>query len=1154
MPASLKRFAIPPHHQTQPATKLGMISRDSASAILPGADRDALRRGSASRNSAYRDAGVLVVAKPLVTRMVVARMFFVTMVTIGHAEGPNSERPSGAVPPDGDQVAYFEIHVRPLLAQRCHSCHGDDEQSGDVRLDAIGPMLAAELIVPGNSDESFLLEVLRDPDYDMPPGEPLEPEAIAVLQRWIDMGAPWPGYQPGSDLGADPIGDDARTWWAIQPLDAPEDGSPGTLASETIDRLIEAECVAHELTPAPPASRTVILRRLTYDLTGLPPTPKQRQKFLDDPSDDAYERLVDRLLDSPAFGEHQARWWLDLVRYAETDGYRADGFRPHAWRYRDYVIDAFNHDKPYDQFVQEQLAADELFPHDPAARAGLGYLRHWVYEWNIRDARTQWKTILEDLTDTTADVFMGLGLQCAKCHNHKFDPLLQKDYFRLRAYFEAILPVDVVVDDPDTIAKHDAAMNQWRKATQSIRDQIKAIEQPYRRKYRDIAIDRFPPDLQLIARKNDEDKTPHDRQLDYLMLRQVDAEYERLDRYLSTGDKETILALRRELKRHEALRPTPLATAMAVTDVGPIAPPTIFPRGRREPVAPGVPTVIDPSDGAIGDAVNRNDVGVEPSAGGDTTGRRAALALWLTRDNPLVARVIANRIWQTHFGRGLAANPSDFGTLGGPPTHPELLDHLAASLLRNRWSLKSLHRSIVLSSTYRRSTRHPDFDRMQTLDPSNRWYWRSDTRRLSAEQIRDALTAVSGRLQTRRGGKSQPGDAKCRTIYTRVSRNSPDELLNQFDLPQFFNSNSVRGTTTTPLQSLLMINSDRVLGHARALADHVIGEVKSDSAIDAAATVTRLWKTAYGRGPTSDEINAAIEFVRGQRGRIERSRQNAAENVSIETAKMPYRDGQAIRVTPDPKRLRMTIPHDDAMNVDAFTIEAFFEARSIASTGAVRTIASKWNGTHANAGWRFGITGKGSRRKPQTLVLQMVHTRDDGDPVEVAIFSDQHVDLDTPYYAGVSFTPAERRSMDSGRATFYLKDLSNDDEVLSVVSKAHSVFGGLDNRTPLSIGARSGSSAQPFDGLIDDVRLTAAACDEAEILYASDRVLNATIGLWRFENDPGVFNSDADTVADASRVSIRASGGAMIGSSPQRDAWVDLCHAVLNSNEFLYVD
>ncbi len=1036
-----------------------------------------------------------------------------------------------------EQMEFFEKEVRPLLVQHCFECHSETKQEGGLRLDSRGGLLlggdSGEAISLDSPHSSLVIDAINYESYEMPPKGKLADREIAILTRWIEIGAPWPGSSDDKPLRkTDRFSEEDRAWWAIQPIRrstlpaSTESSSQWT--RNPIDAFIFEKMSSQDLTPAPEANPQDIVRRVYLDVTGLPPTPEQVQAFLENESPKAYEELVDQLLNSKAYGEHSARYWLDLVRYADSDGYRADGFRPHAWRYRDYVIRSFNANIPYDRFVQEQLAGDEMFPDDLDAQVALGYLRHWVYEWNIRDARTQWKTILEDMTDTTSDVFLGLGLQCAKCHNHKFDPLLQKDYLRLQSYLTAIMPRDqVVASEPDKQAYFDA-LSKWEEQTIALRQQIAEIEKPYREKYRNIAIDRFPEDLQLIARKPQAERTPHDEQLVYLIERQVEAEYERLDQYLSANDKEKVLALRRELKAFEAQKPKDLPVAMLVSDVGSIAPMTVMPKRQEEIVEPGIPSILDPENMPI-EQLDK------------TTGRRTALAKWITSpNNPLSTRVIVNRLWQQHFGRGLAANASDFGRLGGPPSHPELLDWLATELVEKNWSLKEIHRLILTSATYRLSTQHPLLAEYQQKDPLNTFYWRRDTLRMSAEQIRDAFLVVSGQYKECEGGPGQLPDAKCRSVYTRTMRNSPDQLLDSFDLPQFFSSNSNRNTTTTALQSLLMINSDQIYSVARQLSQKV-----QSVAPEVDAQVILAWKRIFGRSPTPEEIQASVEFITQQQKLVE-SGGNTQDKVSLPVAKLPYRDGQSVLVSLNSTNERMLVPHDSSLNVEDFTVEVYFQLRSIAKTGAVRTMVAKWNGDMKSPGWRFGVTGEGSRRKPQTLVLQAIGDDADGKLREHAIFSDQHIQINTPYYAAASVKLATKET--PGTITFFLKNLSNDDEPLLTAVVEHQLAGALHNDAPITLGSQNSKDGQQFDGLIDDVRLTRKPLGLDELLYTAERDLPDTIGFWRFENVPGVLkNSSAD------RFSISTSQSNESTQSPQETAFTDWCHALLNSNEFLYI-
>ena len=1098
--------------------------------------------------------------------------------------GRSHAEPSDRAGDDKVESVFFENEVRPILVRRCYECHGEGESAGGLSLDSRQGLLAGgdsgSAVMPGEPDESRIIRAVHYDGYEMPPDEPLPDGEIEMLSAWVRRGAFFPADNAMSPTRmVDRFDEEDRAWWAIQPIaDPPAPPTPAVIEKRCrspIDAFLNRSMAEQGLQPVAPEDPEALARRLSLDLIGLPPPREVVDSLVEDPSRENYEQIVDRLLADRGFGEHAARAWLDLVRYAESDGYRADEFRPDAWRYRDYVITSFNDDKPYDRFIREQIAADELYPDDLDAQIGLGFLRHWVYEWNIRDARTQWQTILEDITDTTADALLGLGLQCAKCHNHKFDPLLQRDYFRLRAFFEPLIPTETPLADAPTRITHAKKLARWKQATETIRGQIDAIEKPYRDRYRDTAIDRFPADLQSIARKAPKERTPHEEQLAHLVYRQVLSEYDRLDRYIQGDDKERLVRLRRELAKHDHLKPPALPLAMTVTDVAERSSPTRMPRGRRDEVFPGVPTIleerpmhvsparIDPTrfvsaTTSVSDVVAtpRRAVGHPPTLQGkedgivhrSTTGRRSALAYWLTSpDNPLVARVMAGRVWQHYFGRSLTADPSDFGTLGGPPSHPELLDHLASRLIEDGWSLKSLHRRILLSDAYRRAAgpgdmSAVDFQRQQHIDPSADAYWRQSTRRLTAEQIRDSILCVTGGLRSRDGGPSVHADSPYRSVYVRVRRNTADPLLAAFDLPQRFNSSATRVPTTTPLQSLLLFNSDGVIRHARRLADRFSPHGDNEAVID------EIWTQVFGRKIDDDQRQSSLEFLASHRSVLEGDRPPAGE--SVDTAKLPFRDGRAVRMLRHPTRRvpRLAVPHDAVMNSPAFTVEAFFQLRSIADTGAVRTIVSKPGVGKSRAGWKFGVTGRGSRRKPQTLVLQAFGTQHDKPGiVEAAIFSDQHIELNTPYYAAAAVHPASDNGNAKGRVTFYLKDLSNDDEPLLRAEMTHALGGGYFNRSPLTIG-RAGSSADTqFDGLIDDVRLTARELSESELFYTSESEIEDVVGLWTFEVDPGLLQDSSP----AGR-SIDTPDNVASNSSSADAALVDWCHVLLNSSEFLY--
>src|SRR5262245_48146517 len=405
-----------------------------------------------------------------------------------------------AAEPSREQVEFFEKKVRPVLAEHCYKCHSeaDKKHKGNLTLDSLAGMLkggdSGAALVPGQPDKSLLVKAVthQDADLKMPPQKKLAANQIADLREWVKGGAAWPGTGTVKVRGK--ITDEDRQWWAFQPVKA----QPVPAVSDVgwsihaMDRFIFARLQAEGLTPAPPADRGVLVRRVYFDLIGLPPTPAELDAVLNDTSTDWYEKLVDKLLASPRYGERWARHWLDLVRYAESDGYRIDEYRNEAWRYREYVINSFNNDKPYNRFVHEQLAGDEIDPDNPEAQAATGFLRLWIYEYNQRDVRTQWSIILDDITDVTGDVFLGLGMGCARCHDHKFDPILQKDYYRLQAFFASILPRDdLPLASPRQHTDYLSRLAAWEAQTATIRQQIDALEAPYRTSAAKGAIAKF---------------------------------------------------------------------------------------------------------------------------------------------------------------------------------------------------------------------------------------------------------------------------------------------------------------------------------------------------------------------------------------------------------------------------------------------------------------------------------------------------------------------------------------------------------------------------------------------------------------------------------------------------------------------------------------
>lgn len=644
-----------------------------------------------------------------------------------------------------------------------------------------------------------------------------------------------------------------RTFWSFVPVrDAapPDAAGDGGWCRNAVDRFIFAKLKAEGLRPAPPADRAALIRRATFDLIGLPPTPEQVDSFVRDTSPDAYEKLIDRLLASPRYGERWGRHWLDLVRYAESDGFKQDAYRPNAWPYRDYVIKSINQDKPYDRFVMEQLAGDEIAPDDPNVLVATEFLRLGTYEYNQRDVPRQWQDMLDDVTDVTGDAFLGLSIGCAKCHDHKFDPILRSDYYRLQAFFAPMLPRnDLPLASQEARKTYEAKLAEWRKQTASIRAQMEPMEARAFAASSRADISKFPEPMQAILHKPAAQRTPLEKQWAQLAMRQLLDPTDIPAAKIGKKDKAAYDALKKQLKAYASLKPAPLFCGLLMTDVGPVAPPTYMPGEPGHVLAPGFPVVLE-------------DLPITKPpivATSNSTGRRLALARWIVQPgNPLTARVMVNRIWQYHFGRGLVATSSDFGHLGTPPSHPRLLDYLASQFVKNGWSIKKMHRLMMLSATYRQSAMRQPPEIAKVKDPENRWLWRMNLQRLEAEEIRDAMLAVSGELKPDAGGPSVDPKTPRRSIYLKVMRNTRDPLLDVFDAPDSFGSVCTRNQTTTAPQALFMINGAWPLDRAAALAARIRRDTGSTNPAD---WVERAYHLAYSRAPRPDELRSALVFL-----------------------------------------------------------------------------------------------------------------------------------------------------------------------------------------------------------------------------------------------------------------------------------------------------
>jgi len=1046
---------------------------------------------------------------------------------------------AGAQQEEAASPEFFEAKVRPLLTARCFKCHSPESGAkvkGGLRLDSREGLLKGgdqgPAAVPGSPEKSLLLRAVsyEDPDFQMPPKERLPKGEVEILTRWIKAGALWPeGKTPARPRRKEKeITDKDRAFWSFQPI---RDVAPPTISDawcrNDVDRFILRKLRDEGLVPAPEADRRTLIRRVTFDLHGMPPTPEEVDAFVKDPASDATERLIERLLASPRYGERWARHWLDLVRYAESDGYKQDGYRPHAWPYRDYVIRALNEDKPYDRFVLEQLAGDEIAPDDLDVVVATGFLRHGIYEYNQRNAYGQWRDILNDITDVTGDVFLGLGMGCARCHDHKFDPILQRDYFALQAFFAPLLwRDDLPLGTREERAAHGARRKEWAEKTAAIREEIGAIEQKYIRQAEESILSKFMPELQEVWRKPADRRTPYENQIADLVDRQVVFERTTIDGKIKGAEREKWSALKRKLAEFDSVRGKDLPPALVVCDVGSAAPPTTVPGDPEErTIGPAFLTVLRP------DAPK-----MDPPA--ESTGRRAALARWLTDPkNPLAARVMVNRVWQYHFGRGLVGTASDFGRLGESPSHPELLDWLAVRFVREGWSLKAMHRLMATSAAYRQSGRNPSAEAARLKDPENRWLWRANLRRLEAEQIRDAMLAVSGELDPKAGGSAVDWTSPRRTVYTKVLRNLKDPLLEAFDLPDPFSSVPGRNATTTATQALLMINGRWPLERAEAFARRIR---------TGADPVTAAYRLAYGRAPSPAELETARSFL----GRGAARPVASASDIPLAQS-MPDRGGQAARVRGAHVDDRFRASDHPILPAGDFTVEGVVILDSLYPDASVRVIASQWDGKPEHPGWSFGITSEQSKHQPRNLILQIV-----GNAGYEVIASDLRLELHKTHYVGVSVKVGETGELG---VTFYMQDLSDPESSLKVANVRHKNTGGYRSKAALVIGGRDGPPGHGWDGLIDEVRLTRAALSREQLLIHEGGVAPADMcGHWRFEVDPGFLKDSGPArlgLAHASQArSAAASQAGLPAEASAKAGLVDFCHALLNSNEFLYVD
>ena len=1040
------------------------------------------------------------------------------------------------------QIEFFEESVRPLLVKHCLACHGSKQSKGELRIDTREALLtggeSGEAIVPGKPEESLLIEAINWESLEMPPKKKLSDSEINQFSKWITMGAPWPKDQPIRPASsASKVTQKDRTHWSFQPVRKQKVPviSNDKWSRNEIDKFILQKQQKVGLAPASEADRRTLIRRVTFDLTGLPPTPLEVEAFVKNENPNAWQDLIERLLDSPAYGEQWGHYWLDVVRYAESDGFRADGYRSNAWRYRDYVINSFNNDKPYDQFVREQIAGDELHPNDPQAMIATGFLRLGIYEHNQRDALTQWDDILNEMTDVTADTFLALGMNCARCHDHKFDPLPQEDYYGLRAFFAPVLMVDegVVATEAEKQA-YDKQYQQWSKETANLREKIQEIEAPARKKMWETVVKKFPEDVESMIRKDAEQRLPFEEQIADLCLRQLGSEGGKIESYIKDKKKlEEWKKVNEKLAGFDSLKPKSLPTARIVRDVASKAPPTFIDRDIHSRVEPHFLTVLHSPGETL----------PQFSAGSNSTGRRTALAKWLTRpDHPLTARVMVNRIWQYHFVEGLVPTAGDFGSLGTTPLHPELLDWLASEFIERGWSIKEMHRLMLNSATYRQSSLRETPKVAIAKDPGNRLFWRMRIRRLEAEQIRDAMLSVTGELNRKLHGPSANWSEMRRSVYLKVYRNKKDALLSVFDFPDRLSSSAKRNVTTTPTQSLLMMNGPWLLARSEKLAATLKKRANSTHPED---LVRSAYQLLYGQNPTAEQIRNALKFIQSSGNNNQQPEQKPTLKLTMQNKKL------FAEILPDVKSGTLLLNDSTFLPQKDFTIEATVLLRSLYSDATVRTIASQWNSSTKSAGWSLGVTSTKSRYKPRNLILQLVGKNAKGELTYEVIPSGIHLELNKTYQVAVSVRIEET---DKTGVTFRVKELPSlkDPESAKKIQTsqvAHTVVGHYKSADPFVIGGRAASERHRWDGLVDDLRLSNRAISSTEFLMSNGpNITQGIVGYWKFDSEEEKYQ---DSVS-GHHLNFVNSGQKPI--SREEQGLIDFCHVLLNSNHFLYVD
>lgn len=824
----------------------------------------------------------------------------------------------------GEGAALFVHEIQPIIQRKCLSCHGreaDIRGEFDMRSRKAllrGGVSGLAAIVPGKPELSPLIHAIKriDPDLAMPPkdNERLEPDEIELFEDWIALGAAWPDdaqqqeiitagdWQYGNRITVRTSGGQSEAWdnrrykmadlWAFLPLQQPEiPTSGGSPKLNPVDAFIQHSLEEQGLSPAEPADKRTLIRRVTFDLTGLPPSPAEVAAFLQDEEPEAFTRVVDRLLASPHYGEQWGRHWLDVVRYADSDGYSNDYIRPNTWRYRDYVIRAFNEDKPYDQFVREQLAGDEIDPDDPEMLIATGFLRMGPWEHTAMSIAAETRQLfLDDVTNIVGETFLSLPLGCAKCHDHKYDPIPTRDYYAIQAVFAPTQFADrpaafLAGENLDLLPEEKQRVVEWI-------DKTKAEEVAMVAKEENAARAWFRTHGKAYLSKKERRQLPDEEQPPrYYGLTNQDLGYrkvlnKRLQSLNRTKNRFDPLAYsvyngpNRVVQSHQAMTvPEELLGEPPATFV--LAGGSVY--APQEEVRAGIlsapVTLATATDNARPAAIPN------PVPQG-MNGRRKAFAEWLSQANqPLAARSIVNRVWQYHFGRGLAENANNFGATGRKPSHPELLDWLVHYFVDHGQSLKALHRLILLSAAYQRGSQHPQPEQLALIDPDNHYLAVYTPRRLGAEEIRDAMLQCSGELNLELGGlpvrpeinweialqprhtmgsiaqayqpSRRPDQRNRRTIYAERYRNLPNPMLEVFNQPSPDLSCERRATSTVTPQVFSLLNSPQIRDRAIALAVRLQQEAPKDAPSQIRRAAELLWNR-----PASDaEIDRSLQYL-----------------------------------------------------------------------------------------------------------------------------------------------------------------------------------------------------------------------------------------------------------------------------------------------------